>query len=157
MTDAPTRSRRPASPAADEASELATELPTVLTRLNRRLRQTSGPLGVPPGHYPVLVALLDHSPATVTQLAAAEHVRVPSMTVLLGQLEAEGLIQKKVDGIDRRFVQVSLTRQGIAIARAARQLRGAWFAQRLSHLSAREITALQRALPALEHLIGVER
>lgn len=157
MTAAPSRSRGPVALAADEASELATELPTVLTRLNRRLRQTSGPLGVPPGHYPVLVSLLDHSPATVTQLAAAEHVRVPSMTALLGQLEAEGLIQKKVDGSDRRFVQVSLTRHGVAIARAARQLRGAWFAHRLSHLTAREVSALQRALPALEHLIGVDR
>ncbi|MGA9919880.1 MAG: MarR family transcriptional regulator [Candidatus Dormiibacterota bacterium] len=157
MAASPPRSRRPAPPAAAEPSELATELPTVLTRLNRRLRQTSGPLGVPPGHYPVLVSLLDHSPATVTQLAAAEHIRVPSMTALLGQLESEGLIQKKVDGSDRRFVQVSLTRRGVAIARAARQLRGAWFAQRLSHLSAREVSTLQRALPALEHLIGVER
>ncbi|MGH7642755.1 MAG: MarR family winged helix-turn-helix transcriptional regulator [Candidatus Dormibacteria bacterium] len=143
--------------AAGEVSELATKLPTVLTRLNRRLRQTSGPLGVPPGHYPVLVSLLELSPATVTQLAAAEHVRVPSMTALLGQLEADGLIRKSVDSSDRRFVQVSLTRQGTAVAKAARRLRGAWFAQRLSHLTAREIAALQRALPALEHLIGVER
>lgn len=140
-----------------EASELATKLPTILTRLNRRLRQTSGPLGVPPGHYPVLASLLEHAPETVSQLAAAEHVRVPSMTALLSQLEAEGLIQKDVDGSDRRFVQVSLTRRGAAVTRAARQVRGAWFAQRLSRLSAREIDALQRALPVLEHLIGLER
>lgn len=141
---------------ADNSPELTAKLPTVLTRLSRRLRQTSGPLGVPPGHYPILVSLLDSSPATVSQLAAAEHVRVPSMTVLLGQMETDGLIQKEVDASDRRFVKVSLTRRGTKVAKAARQLRGAWFAQRLSHLSAREILALQRALPALEHLIGVE-
>lgn len=143
--------------AAGEASELATKLPTTLTRLNRRLRQTSGPLGVPPGHYPVLASLLEHSPATVSQLAAAEHVRVPTMTALLSQLEAEGLIRKVVDDSDRRFVRVSLSRHGVVVARAARQLRGAWFAQRLSHLSGREIEALRRALPVLEHLIGLER
>ncbi len=49
-----------------------------------------GAAGVPPGHYPILVSLLDSSPATVSQLAAAEHVRVPSMTALLGQMETEG-------------------------------------------------------------------
>jgi DNA-binding MarR family transcriptional regulator len=157
MASSPAGSGRLEPDALDEASELATKLPTVLTRLNRRLRQTSGPLGVPPGHYPVLVSLLDHASATVSQLAAAEHVRVPSMTALLGQLEADGLIQKEVDTSDRRFVRVSLTRQGTAVARAARQLRGAWFAHRLSHLSAREVAALQRALPVLEHLIGVDR
>lgn len=138
-------------------AELAAKLPTVLTRLNRRLRQSSGALGVPPGHYPVLVSLLQQSPATVTQLAAAEHVRVPSMTALLGQLETDGLIRKEVDSSDRRFVKVSLTARGVAVARAAEQLRGDWFAQRLSHLSAREVAALARALPALEHLIGVDR
>ncbi|HEY6538711.1 MAG TPA: MarR family transcriptional regulator [Candidatus Dormibacteraeota bacterium] len=146
----------PASPTLGDASELATKLPTVLTRLSRRLRQTSGPLGVPPGQYPVLVSLLDHSPATVSELAAAEHVRVPSMTVLLGHLELAGLINKEVDAADRRFVRVRLTRQGASVAKAARRLRSAWFAQRLSHLSSRELAALERALPALEHLVGVE-
>lgn len=157
MASSPSRSPGFDPVSGGEASELAAKLPTVLTHLSRRLRQTSGPLGVPPGHYPVLISLLDHSPATVSQLAAAEQVRVPSMTALLGQLEAERLIHKEVDSSDRRFVQVSLTSHGTAVAKAARQLRGAWFAQRLSHLSAREIAALERALPALEHLIGVER
>jgi DNA-binding MarR family transcriptional regulator len=139
------------------ASELGQRLPTVLTRLNRRLRQMSGMLGVPPGHYPVLASLLEQSPATVSALAAAEHVRVPSMTALLGQLESEGLIKKQVDASDRRFVQVSLTRHGATVARAAAQVRGDWFAERLSHLTRVEVDALERALPVLEHLIGAER
>jgi DNA-binding MarR family transcriptional regulator len=157
MTLSPTRSTRSPHAASDQTSELATKLPTVLMRLNRRLRQMSGTLGVPPGHYPVLASLLDQSPATVSALAAAEHVRVPSMTALLGQLESEGLIKKEVDASDRRFVRVSLTSHGSTVARAAGQFRGEWFAQRLSHLTASEVDALQRALPVLEHLIGAER
>lgn len=148
---------RPQPSSPDETSELATTFPTVLARLNRRLRQSSGPLGVPPGHYPVLASLLDHPHTTVSELAASEHVRVPSMTALLGQLESEGLIQKTVDPFDRRYVRVALTRRGTAVAHAARQVRGSWFAQRLSHLSTREVTVLEKALPVLEHLIGVER
>lgn len=150
-TSAPARRPRPTS-----VSELSQRLPTVLTRLNRRLRQMSGMLGVPPGHYPVLASLLDQSPATVSALAAAEHVRVPSMTALLGQLESEGLIRKEVDASDRRFVQVSLTRHGATVARAAARARGAWFAQRLRHLTRAEVDALGQALPVLEHLIGAE-
>ncbi|MGB6770578.1 MAG: MarR family transcriptional regulator [Candidatus Dormiibacterota bacterium] len=154
----PTATKSPPAGRANSASvsELAQRLPTVLTRLNRRLRQMSGMLGVPPGHYPVLASLLEQSPATVSTLAAAEHVRVPSMTALLGQLETEGLITKEVDASDRRFVRVSLTRHGASVARAAAQVRGDWFAQRLSHLTRAEVDALARALPVLEHLIGAE-
>jgi DNA-binding MarR family transcriptional regulator len=150
-TSAPARRARSTS-----VSELSQRLPTVLTRLNRRLRQMSGMLGVPPGQYPVLASLLDQSPATVSALAAAEHIRVPSMTALLGQLETEGLISKEVDASDRRFVQVSLTRHGATVARAAAKVRGDWFAERLSHLTRAEVDALGQALPVLEHLIGAE-
>lgn len=157
MSSTATKSPPAGRASSASASELAKRLPTVLTRLNRRLRQMSGMLGVPPGHYPVLASLLEHSPATVSALAAAEHVRVPSMTALLGQLESEGLIKKEVDAADRRFVRVSLTRHGATVARAAAQVRGDWFAQRLSHLTRAEVDALGRALPVLEHLIGAER
>jgi DNA-binding MarR family transcriptional regulator len=129
----------------------------VLTRLHRRLRQTYEPLGVPTAYYPVLMSLLDRTSATVSELAASEQVRVPSMTTILVQMEADGLVQKAVDPSDHRFVRVSLTPQGALVAKSARRDRGAWFAQRLNHLSAAEISALERALPALEHLVGLER
>jgi DNA-binding MarR family transcriptional regulator len=141
----------------EELSELAVKLPTVLSRLHRRLRQTYEPLGVPAAYYPVLMSLLDRISATVSELAAAEQVRVPSMTTLLVQMEADGLIQKEVDPSDHRFIRVSLNPRGALVAQAARRDRGAWFAQRLNHLSAPEISALERALPALEHLVGLGR
>jgi len=55
----------------EELSELAVKLPTVLSRLHRRLRQTYEPLGVPAAYYPVLMSLLDRISATVSELAAS--------------------------------------------------------------------------------------
>ena len=75
-----------------------------------------------------------------------------------GRLEGQGpYLTKKVDGTDRRYVRVSLTRQTAVEARSARQSRGTWFAERFSHLSTRGRAAPERVRPALEHLIGVER
>ncbi|MGH7611818.1 MAG: MarR family transcriptional regulator [Candidatus Dormibacteria bacterium] len=148
----------PTAPApAPPASELAARLPGVLQRLNRRLREVSGPLGIAPGHYPVLVSLLERRAATVSELAAQERMRVPSMTAVLMQLETAGLVRKRVDVRDRRFVQVSLTAKGAAVARAATRFRAQWLGERLAHLSGSEVGHLARALPVLEHLVGLER
>ncbi len=136
-------------------SQLALRLPPALTRLQRRLRQAQGEAEDRPGYFPVLMSLLDRGTATVSQLASQEGVRPPSMTVLLGQMESDGLIRKGPLPSDRRCVQVSLTPRGAATARRARQQRLAWLTHRLGHLGRSELLALERALPALEHLVGV--
>lgn len=128
-----------------------------LTRLQRRLRQAEEPARMRPGYFAVLMSLLEGASATVSELASKEHVRLPSMTVLLGQMESDGLIQKSSGLTDRRCVRVALTRRGRAAARLARTQRMSWLNQRLDHLSRSERAVLERALPALEHLIGLER
>ncbi|MGH7609047.1 MAG: MarR family winged helix-turn-helix transcriptional regulator [Candidatus Dormibacteria bacterium] len=139
------------------ATALAATLPGLLQRFGRRLREASGPLGIAVGHYPVLVGLLERRAATVTELASQERMRVPSMTALLIQLEASGLVRKRVDPNDRRCILVSLTPKGASVARAARKVRAEWLGQRLRHLTTAEITVLARSLPVLEHLIGLDR
>jgi DNA-binding MarR family transcriptional regulator len=129
----------------------------VMSRLGRSLREVYTPIGVNLGQYPVLNSLLDHPGATVSELANRERVKLPSMTAVVNQMEAEGLAEKSQDPADRRCVRVVLTDRGREVAEAARVARIAWFAGRLDHLSKAEVAAISRALPALEHLVGVER
>ena len=147
------------SPADLEAAgaELSQRLPTVMTLLARSLRHAYGPLGVSLGWYPVLNSLVGQPAATVSELANRERVRLPSMTAIVNQMEAEGLVTKGPDPADRRCVRIALTPAGVSAAQAARAARTEWFATRLDQLSASEVAAISRALPALEHLVEARR
>ena len=62
-------------------------------------------------------------PQRVTELAAAERVAQPTMTGLIGRLEADGLVRKTADPADARAVRVELTDAGrdqLAAVRAER-------------------------------------
>lgn len=137
-------------------AQLGERLPGVVSRLSRGLRQAHGPIGLRPGEFPILSFLLRSPGATVSELAQLEGVRVPSMTALLGQMEAEGLVSKAADALDRRCVRVALTARGQEAAAAAIAARRAWFAARLARLTRSEIAALDRAMAALERLTEVE-
>ncbi|MHB1499994.1 MAG: MarR family winged helix-turn-helix transcriptional regulator [Candidatus Dormibacteria bacterium] len=138
------------------SSELGQRLPMVMSLLGRSLRHAYSPIGLNLGQYPVLNSLLERPNAMVSELAARERVKLPSMTAVINQLEADGLVAKQADPGDRRCVRVNLTGHGREVAEAARQARATWFLARLDHLSAAEVAAISRALPALEHLVHLE-
>jgi DNA-binding MarR family transcriptional regulator len=137
-------------------AELGERLPGIASRLSKGLRQAHDPIGLRPGEFPVLSFLLRRPGATVSELAQAEGVRTPSMTAILAQMEAGGLISKAGDRSDRRCVRVGLTARGDELARAAVAARKAWFEARLARLSRAQIVALDRAMEALERLTEVE-
>ena len=134
-------------------TQLSSRLPNIMSLLARQLRHAYGPLGVSPGWYPVLNSLLGQPAATASELAGRERVRLPSMTAIVNQMEADGLVTKAPDPLDRRCVRISLTPSGVEVARAAQSARSAWFAARLDHLSQAEVAAISQALSALEHLV----
>jgi DNA-binding MarR family transcriptional regulator len=139
------------------AAELSQRLPAVMTHLSRSLRLAYGPLGVSLGQYPVLSSLVDKPPATISELAGRERVRLPSMTALVNQMDADGLVTKTADPDDRRCVRISLTPTGAKAAQLARTARAEWFSMRLERLAKSEVAAISRALPALEHLVAIGR
>ena len=146
----------PTEPLALASSELGQRLPMVMSLLGRSLRHAYTPIGVNLGQYPVLNSLLEHPESSVSELAARERVKLPSMTAVVNQMEADGLVAKQPDLNDRRCVRVNLTGRGREVAEAARLARAAWFAERLDHLSSAEVSAISRALPALEHLVHLD-
>ncbi len=143
--------------ASPSLAGLSSRLPALLNRLGRRLRQAADELSLPPGHFAVLLYLAEHPVATVTELALHEGVRLPSMTEVLKEMERDGLVAKQASPDDRRRQLVSVTKAGARATEAARQARSVWLEARLAHLTAAEVRSLERALPALEHLVGNPR
>jgi DNA-binding MarR family transcriptional regulator len=99
------------------------------------------------------LATLDRAgPQRITDLARAEGVAQPSMTVLVCTLERDGLIVRRGDASDKRVVLIELTAAGTDLIRGRRRADAQAFAQLIERLPSDESAALLAALPALEHL-----
>src|SRR5579859_6458377 len=55
----------------------------------------------------------------VSEISKQLHVTSPTITQLLNSLEANGLIERRVDAIDRRVVGVTLTKKGEMVTQRA--------------------------------------
>lgn len=99
----------------------------------------------------VLNTLVD-GPRRVTELAAAQNVAQPTMTVAVQRLEARGLVVRERADDDRRATNVVITDAGRAKLAGRHAARAAALADRLAALSDDERAALEAALPALSAL-----
>lgn len=93
-------------------------------------------------------------PHRVTELAAAEMVAQPTMTVLVNRLESDGLVRKTRDILDARAVRVEITDAGREQLRTTRAGRAAVLQARLDRLDDDARAALAAALPALDQLLA---
>jgi DNA-binding MarR family transcriptional regulator len=89
----------------------------------------------------------------VTDLAALELVAQPTMTTIVGRLEARGFVQRKRDGADRRVVTVALTPAGREKLAELRSGRTAFLSGHMAGLGADELTQLTAVLPVLDHIL----
>ncbi|MEV6539775.1 MarR family transcriptional regulator [Streptomyces sp. NPDC051665] len=123
--------------------------------LNRRLRQERGnEAGLTPNQLIVLGHLHRHHSATPGEIAAAERQRPQSLTRVFGELEAEGLITRAPDTVDRRQSVLTLTAKGRRALDLDMGERDAWLAEALASLSATERGVLELAGAIMERLAG---
>jgi DNA-binding MarR family transcriptional regulator len=126
---------------------LAHELRETVGRLVRRLRAEHG---TPLAQVAVLSRLDREGPASVSDLAAADHMRPQSMAPVVGELERGGLVTRRPDPGDGRRAIVELTPEGRETLRDARARREDWLAQALDReLDAHERETLRAALALL--------
>jgi DNA-binding MarR family transcriptional regulator len=85
----------------------------------------------------------------LTDLAAAEQVRAPTMSKLVAELEADGLAQKRADADDKRSVKIEVTPEGRALMEEGRKRRLALLRQQLGRFSRSELEALDQAAALL--------
>jgi DNA-binding MarR family transcriptional regulator len=132
--------------------DLASQLDRRIARLTHLVRARAH-RGRSLGALLVLRRLDSEGPLRVTDLATAERVAQPTMTVLVGRLEHDGLVRKTRDETDARAVRVELTDAGRAELDAVRGQRAAVLQERLERLDDDARGALAAALPALDRLL----
>lgn len=137
---------------AVDTTRLASELRLVLGCLLRRLRAEHR-FSLSQGA--VLGRLDREGTRSIGDLAAAERVRPQSMTQIISDLEADGLIARRPDPGDGRRTLVDLTEQGRATLEADRRQREGWLARAIADdLTPREQQVLSEAIELMRRLAG---
>ncbi len=142
---------RPSSGRTSAEAELASQLRLVVARLARRLRrETEG--DVSPSQISALSSIARLGPLTLGELSAAEGVRPPTMTRVVGCLEEAELAARATDPHDRRAVRVRVTPEGQRFLERNRHRKDAFLASRLQALDPDDRATLARAVELLERL-----
>lgn len=134
--------------------ELADRLHSVAIHLLRRVRREDAASGLPAPRLSALSVVVFGGPLTLTELAAAEQVRPPTMTRIVAALEADGLVRREPDTADRRIVRVRATARGARVLEEGRRRRVQALAGALEALSSADRALLARAAAMLEELVG---
>src|SRR5919199_2164293 len=130
-------------PTRTDPALVASELRVVLGQLVRRLRAEHR---FPLSHGAVLGRLDREGPQSVSDLAVKERMRPQSMAQTVGDLEADGYVERSPDPGDRRRALVELTPAGREALAEDRGRREGWLARTISErLSADEQRVLARA------------
>lgn len=131
-----------------ESGDVPARLALAVGRLNRRLRGAGG--GLSHGLLSALATVNKDGPMRLAELAQIEQVSAPSTTRLVSELESQGLVSRRPDPVDGRAILISITTAGTETVLRARSARGEMVQELFSQLSADEVAAIERALPALE-------
>jgi len=118
----------------------------------RRLREIDAGVGLTPARFSALASLHFHDSRNISDLAADERVRLPSMTRLVRDMERDGLLRRAPDPNDGRGVLISLTSRGRALFRKTRATKIAVVADYLQSLPPKTRLAVKIAFAALDDL-----
>jgi DNA-binding MarR family transcriptional regulator len=130
----------------------ADRLHSAAIHLLRRLRAEDPASGLSAPRLSALSVIVFAGPLTVSRLAEAEQVRPPTVSRLIKELEADGLIEREADAGDRRVQRVRATAKGRRLLDSGRRRRVARLAAEMERLSPAEQRLLERAARLLERL-----
>jgi DNA-binding MarR family transcriptional regulator len=134
------------------SAELADRLHSAAIRFLRRLRRTDAESGLTGPQGSALSVLVFGGETTPGRLAAIEQVSAPSISRLVKELEATGLVRRRVDPADGRGVLLEPTEKGRALLDRARDLRLGRLTAALAALPAEDRAVLARAARLLADL-----
>jgi DNA-binding MarR family transcriptional regulator len=114
-------------------------------RLLRLLRVADDETGLSAPRLSALSVLVFAGPQSLGALARIEQVKPPSMSKLIAELEAEGLVVKRADKADGRAIRIEATAKGRALMQEGRKRRLALLAHRFAAFTAAERAILDKA------------
>jgi DNA-binding MarR family transcriptional regulator len=136
-----------------DTAALAADLRGVIGQLVRRLRRENL---FPLNQASVLGRLDRCGTQSVSDLAAAERVRPQSMAQTVGDLEADGLVQRKPDPDDRRRALVILTPAGKSRIEANRRAREGWLVMAIEEMPEADLAAIERSVEILRRVADAD-
>jgi DNA-binding MarR family transcriptional regulator len=119
----------------------------------RHVRRTDPESGLSAARLSALSVLVFGGPCTLGELAAAEQVRAPTMTRIVGSLEEEGLVARASDPDDGRVVRLRATAKGERVMWQGRERRVAQLAELLERLSPTEVARVREAAELVERAL----
>ena len=132
--------------------ELADSLHSSAIHLLRRLRVEDERSGLSAPRLSALSVIVFAGPVTVSELAAAEQVRPPTISRLVKELERAGLVERTRDSEDERIQRLTATPRGRKLLVEGRKRRVSRLARDLDKLPDRERSVLAEAARILEQL-----
>lgn len=134
--------------------EVADRLHSAAIHLVRHARHEDVLSRQAPARLSSLSVLVFGGPMTLTQLAAAEQVKPPTMSRIVAGLNRSGLAKIDIDDQDGRRIRVSATPKGQALLHQARERRIQLVAKTLSNLKEAELRTLIKAAELIEGALG---
>lgn len=128
-----------------DSAEVADRLHSAAVRLLRRLRKQDAASGLTGPQASALSVLVFAGPLNLGALAAAEQVRAPTMSRLVKDMEALGLVFRRPDPGDGRGVRLEPTEKGRAMFGRAREQRLTTLSGAVRALSEDDRRTLDRA------------
>jgi len=138
----------------EDLVRLADQLHSAAIHLLRGVRRVDALSGLPAAQLSALSVVVFGGPLSLGALATAEQVRPPTMSRVVGALEATGLVTREADPADARAILVTATRAGRRLLAEGRRRRVEALAERLLTLDESERAALHAAAPALVRVSG---
>ena len=126
--------------------EVADHIHSASIRLLRFVRRADLAAGVSAPQLSALSVLVFNGPQTMTQLASAEQVRLPTISKLVAELESRELVARSPDPGDRRVSRIFPTKKGRALLEESRRRRLTRLVESLSRLSKPQLATLAVAV-----------
>ena len=133
--------------------EMAARLHASATRLMRVARRDQDKASIGGPRLSALSFIVLAGTVSLAELAAAEQVRPPSMTRVVDDLVADGLVTREQDPKDRRAVRIAATADGRRVMEDGRDRGLAALCGRLRLLAESERRALYRGIELLERML----
>jgi DNA-binding MarR family transcriptional regulator len=136
----------------DPAIEIADRLHSAAIHLLRRVRVRDRESGVGPAQLSALSVLVFGGPKSLSELANAEQVRPPTMSLIVASLERSRLVRRSATE-DGRRVRLDATPKGVALMWQARKRRVDTLAGAVVVLQDAERDELRQALALIQRII----
>ena len=110
-------------------------------------------MGMTPARRSALSVLVFLGPQSLSDLAAAEQVTLPTMSKLVATMERDGLVRRERDPGDGRIVRLHATAKARRMAERGRERRLEVLESLLGDASAREVEIVHEAAEIVDRLV----